>query len=62
MEATRSEVLRLEEEGIALMEERGMEVITEIDRAPFQALAEAAYRVYTDQYGTEMVERIQAVE
>ena len=62
VEATRSEVLRLEEEGIALMEERGMEVITEIDRAPFQALAEAAYRVYTDQYGTEMVERIQAVE
>ncbi|QBF34290.1 TRAP transporter substrate-binding protein [Thalassococcus sp. S3] len=62
VEATRAEVLRLEEEGIELMRAQGMEVITEIDKAPFQELAEAAYSVYTEQYGTEMVERIQAVE
>ena len=60
--ATRAEVNRLEEAGVALLRENGMEVITNIDKAPFRALAEAAYSVYTDQYGTEMVERIIAVE
>ncbi|KIC48042.1 TRAP transporter substrate-binding protein [Tateyamaria sp. ANG-S1] len=60
--ATRAEVLRLEEEGVELMRERGMEVITDIDKAPFQELAEAAYAVFTAQHGTEMVERIQAFE
>lgn len=60
--ATRAEVNRLEEEGVALLRENGMEVITDIDKAPFAALAEPAYKVYTDQYGTEMVERIKAVE
>lgn len=60
--ATRAEVNRLEEAGVALLRENGMEVITDIDKAPFAALAEPAYKVYTDQYGTEMVERIKAVE
>jgi tripartite ATP-independent transporter DctP family solute receptor len=61
--ATRAEVDRLEAEGVALMRENGMEVITEIDRAPFQELAaEAAWPVYTDQFGNELLERILAVE
>ncbi|HDR28615.1 TRAP transporter substrate-binding protein [Rhodovulum sp.] len=61
--ATRAEVNRLEEEGVAMLIENGMEVITEIDKAPFAALAEqSSYAVYTDQYGTGMVERIKAVE
>ena len=61
--ATRAEVNRLEDEGVAIMIENGMEVITEIDKAPFAALAEAAsYSVYTDQHGSEMIERIKAVE
>lgn len=61
--ATRAEVDRLEEEGVALLRENGMEVITEIDRAPFQALAaEAAWPVYTDRFGTELIERIVAAE
>lgn len=60
--ATRAEVNRLEEAGVAMLLENGMEVITEIDKAPFSALAEASYSVYTDQYGSEMVERIKAVE
>ncbi|GAA0298309.1 TRAP transporter substrate-binding protein [Rhodovulum strictum] len=61
--ATRAEVNRLEEEGVAMLLANGMEVITEIDRAPFAALAEqSSYAVYTDQYGTGMVERIKAVE
>ena len=61
--ATRAEVDRLEAEGVALMRENGMEVITEIDRAPFQALAaEAAWPVYTNRFGSEMIERILAVQ
>ena len=61
-EATRAEVNRLEDEGVALLRENGMEVITDIDKAPFAAAAEPAYAVYTDEYGTEMVDRIKAVE
>ncbi|TCO69322.1 TRAP transporter substrate-binding protein [Rhodovulum euryhalinum] len=61
--ASRAEVNRLEEAGIALMRENGMEVITDIDKAPFAELAEkSSYSVYTDQYGTEMIDRIKAVE
>ena len=62
-EATRAEVDRLEEAGIALLLENGMEVITDIDREPFQMLAaEASWPVFTDRFGTEMLERIIAVE
>lgn len=61
--ATRAEVDRLEIEGVELLRSNGMEVITEIDRAPFQELAaEAAWPVYTDRFGSEMLERILAVE
>jgi TRAP-type transport system periplasmic protein len=61
--ATRAEVDRLEREGVELMRANGMEVITEIDRAPFQALAaEASWSVYTDRFGTGMLDRILAVE
>ncbi|MBL4918683.1 TRAP transporter substrate-binding protein [Szabonella alba] len=63
VEANRAEVNRLEAEGVALLRENGMEVITDIDKAPFAALAEeSAYAVYTDEYGTEMIDRIKAVE
>ncbi len=61
--ATRAEVDRLEAEGVALMRQNGMEVITEIDRASFQALAaEAAWPVYTDRFGSAMIDRILAVQ
>ena len=60
--ATRAEVNRLEDEGIALLEENGMEVVTEVDKSAFADLIEPAYKIYTDEYGTEMVDRIRAVE
>ncbi|NSX53545.1 TRAP transporter substrate-binding protein [Parasulfitobacter algicola] len=60
--ATRAEVNRLEEAGVALLRENGMEVITDIDKAPFADLARASYSVYIDEYGTEMVDRIIAVK
>lgn len=61
--ATRAEVDRLEREGVALLIQNGMEVVTDIDRAPFQALAaEAGWPVYTERFGREMIDRILAVE
>jgi tripartite ATP-independent transporter DctP family solute receptor len=61
--ATRAEVNRLESEGVDLMRKNGMQVVTDIDRAPFQKLAaEAAWPVYTDKFGTAMIERILAVQ
>lgn len=61
--ANRAEVNRLEDAGVALMRENGMEVVTDIDKAPFAELAEkSSYSIYTDQYGSEMIERIKAVK
>ena len=57
-EATREEVSRLEEEGIALLREKGMSVKTDVDTAPFQQAVEPAYEIYTEEYGSEMLERI----
>ncbi|MBV16387.1 TRAP transporter substrate-binding protein [Thalassospira sp. NFXS8] len=63
VEANRAEVNRLEDSGVAMMREHGMEVLTDVDKAPFAKLAEeASYAVYTDQYGSEMIERIKAVK
>ena len=61
-EATRNEVTRLEEEGIAQLEGEGMEVITEIDIDAFAEIAQGAYDVYADEHGSEMIERIQNFE
>ncbi|MDR5901595.1 TRAP transporter substrate-binding protein [Halomonas icarae] len=59
-EATREEVSRLEREGIELLRENGMTVETEIDKAPFQEAVQPAYEIYTEQYGSEMLERVRA--
>ncbi|MDN6322120.1 MAG: TRAP transporter substrate-binding protein [Halomonas sp.] len=58
-EATREEVSRLEREGVALLEENGMTVKTDIDIAPFQEVVQPAYEIFTSEYGTEMLERVQ---
>lgn len=57
-EATRGEVSRLEEEGVALLQEHGMSVQTDIDNGPFQQAVEPSYEIFTNQYGSEMLERI----
>lgn len=59
-EATREEVSRLEREGVELLRENGMTVETDIDKAPFQEAVKPAYQIYTDQYGSEMLDRIRA--
>ncbi|EWH00898.1 TRAP transporter substrate-binding protein [Halomonas sp. BC04] len=58
-EATRGEVSRLEEEGVALLEENGMTVQTDIDIGPFQEAVQPAYEIFTSQHGSDMLERIQ---
>ncbi|MCK2182877.1 TRAP transporter substrate-binding protein [Halomonas getboli] len=58
--ATREEVSRLEREGVELLRENGMTVETDIDKAPFQEAVEPAYQIYTDQYGSEMLDRVRA--
>nr|WP_299244880.1 TRAP transporter substrate-binding protein [uncultured Halomonas sp.] len=58
--ATREEVSRLEKEGVEMLREKGMTVQTDIDKAPFQEAVKPAYKIYTDQYGDEMLKRIRA--
>ena len=51
---------RLERDGVKLLREKGMTVKTDINKAPFQEAVEPAYKIYTDQYGSEMLDRIRA--
>jgi TRAP-type C4-dicarboxylate transport system substrate-binding protein len=60
--ATRAEVNRLENDGIELLQSNGMTVSTDIDKAPFATLAKPSYAVFTDEYGTELVEKILAIK
>lgn len=57
-EATRNEVTRLETEGVEQLKEKGMTVTANVDKAPFREAVQPAYKIYTDQYGSEMLERI----
>lgn len=56
--ATRAAVSHMEQEGVDILRKNGMAVETDIDKAPFQKAVEDAYKVYTDQYGSEMLDRI----
>ncbi|CAN0551121.1 unnamed protein product [Ectocarpus sp. 12 AP-2014] len=57
-EATRAEVSRLEDEGVAFLQERGMTVTDNVDPEPFQAAVESVHAGFVEQYGDEMLERI----
>ncbi|MBB3139737.1 TRAP transporter substrate-binding protein [Halomonas organivorans] len=57
-EATRAMVSRLETEGVAELKEKGMTVVEDIDKSAFQEAVEPSYKVYTDEYGSEMLDRI----
>ncbi len=60
--ATRDEVSRLESEGIELLRDEGMEVVTDVDVAPFQQQIQPVYEAFEERHGSEMLERIQAFE
>ncbi|QTP58915.1 TRAP transporter substrate-binding protein DctP [Billgrantia antri] len=57
-EATRAMVSRLETEGVEELEEKGMTVVEDIDKSQFQEAVEPSYKVFTDEYGSEMLDRI----
>ena len=61
-EATRAEVSRLETEGVEALKEKGVEVVENIDKSQFQQAVEPSYSVYTDQYGSKMLDRIRNSE
>lgn len=61
-EATREEVSRLETEGIERLREEGMEVITDIDKEPFQEQIQPVYEAFEERYGSEMLERVRNFE
>jgi TRAP-type transport system periplasmic protein len=62
VEVTRGRVSELEENGVDQLREAGMEVVTEVDRAAFEAAVQPAYEAYTQRYGDELIERIRAFE
>ena len=61
-EATRAEVSRLETEGVKELKDKGMTVVEDIDKSQFQKAVEPSYSVYTDQYGSEMLDKIRNSE
>ena len=61
-EATREMVSRLETEGVDELESKGMSVVRDIDKAPFREAVQPAYKIYTDEYGSEWLDRIRASE
>ncbi len=61
-EATREEVTRLEDEGVELLRDEGMNVITDVDKEPFQEAVQPTYEAFTERYGSEMLERIRNFE
>ena len=61
-EATRAEVSRLETEGVKELKDKGMTVVESVDKSQFQNAVEPSYSVYTDQYGSEMLDKIRNSE
>ncbi|MFW5680586.1 MAG: TRAP transporter substrate-binding protein [Pseudomonadota bacterium] len=59
---TRGRVNELEDTGIAGLEAKGMQVVTDVDTAPFQEAVAPAWEAYTANFGTELVDRIVAFE
>jgi TRAP-type transport system periplasmic protein len=60
--ATRAKVESDEATGVAMLRERGMEVIEEVDQEAFREAVRPAYDTFVGQYGDEMLTRIQAAQ
>lgn len=56
--AQRANVSAADENGVQIMRDHGMEVITEIDTEAFQKAVQPAYDQYAEKYGAEMIQRI----
>jgi TRAP-type C4-dicarboxylate transport system substrate-binding protein len=61
--ASRDRVGADEESGVALLEENGVEVVTEVDKAAFAAAVQPAYEAYAQDMGVaDLIERIRSSE
>jgi len=60
VEVTRARVNELEDTGIDGLIEKGMAVVTDVDKEPFQAAVAPAYDAYTERFGDALIERINA--
>jgi tripartite ATP-independent transporter DctP family solute receptor len=61
--ASRDRVGADEESGVALLEENGVEVVTEVDKAAFAAAVQPAYEAYAQDTGVaDLIERIRSSE
>ena len=58
VEVTRARVTELEDTGIDGLIEKGMAVVADIDKAPFQEAVAPAYDAYTERFGDALIERI----
>ena len=56
--AARATVTANEEDGVALLRNNGMEVVTDVDKAAFAAAVQPAYDEFAEQYGAELIEQI----
>ncbi len=60
VEVTRARVTELEENGVDGLIAKGMQVVTDVDKAAFQEAVAPAYEAYTARFGDELIERIRA--
>lgn len=60
--ATRAKVEADENEGVAMLREKGMEVVEDVDIAPFREAVAPAYDSFVAEHGDAMLKRIQAAQ
>ncbi len=58
VEVTRGRVTELEETGVDGLIEKGMQVVVDVDKGPFQEAVAPAYDAYTERFGDALIERI----
>jgi len=61
-DAQRTEIERIEQQGIALMQEEGLQVVSDIDKSAFEKALKPAYEQYAQQFGQDAIDRIRAVK
>jgi TRAP-type transport system periplasmic protein len=60
VEVTRARVTELEETGVDGLIEKGMQVVTDVDKSAFEEAVAPAYDAYTERFGDALIERIRA--
>ena len=58
--AARATVSANEADGVKLLRDNGMEVVTDIDKAAFAAAVQPAYDQFAEQYGADLIAQIKS--